>query len=102
MRNYEPLPKIPWFAGWNASRSSLLPATSSPIPELQNACAFAPMTRTFRSEVQEPQNGQLWGLQTCGSVWVCPVCGAKVVERRRGEIQQAMAMHRACGGEVHL
>ena len=23
------------------------------------------------------------GLQTCGSVWVCPVCGAKVVERRR-------------------
>ena len=53
-------------------------------------------------EVQEPQDGQLWGLQTCGSVWVCPVCGAKVVERRRGEIQQAMAMHRACGGEVHL
>ena len=42
------------------------------------------------------------GLQTCGSVWTCPVCGAKVVERRRGEIQQAMAMHRACGGEVHL
>ena len=42
------------------------------------------------------------GLQTCGSVWVCPVCGAKVVERRRGEIQQAMAQHRACGGEVHL
>ena len=81
---------------------SLLPATSSPIPELQNACAFAPMTRTFRSGSQEPQNGQLWGLQTCGSVWVCPVCGAKVVERRRGEIQQAMAMHRACGGEVHL
>ena len=25
------------------------------------------------------------GLQTCGSVWVCPVCGAKVVERRRGK-----------------
>ena len=23
------------------------------------------------------------GLQTCGSVWTCPVCGAKVVERRR-------------------
>ena len=25
------------------------------------------------------------GLQTCGSVWTCPVCGAKVVERRRGD-----------------
>ena len=42
------------------------------------------------------------GLQTCGSVWTCPVCGAKVVEAAQEKIQQAMAMHRACGGEVHL
>lgn len=42
------------------------------------------------------------GLQTCGSVWNCPVCGAKIAERRRVEIQDAMAQHRATGGEVHL
>ena len=42
------------------------------------------------------------GLQTCGSVWTCPVCSAKIAERRRIEIQQAMAMHRASGGDVHL
>ena len=48
MRNYEPLSKIPWRDGWNASRSSQLPETSSPIPELQNACVFAPTTRTCR------------------------------------------------------
>jgi hypothetical protein len=30
------------------------------------------------------------GLQTCGSVWVCPVCAAKVQERRRLEIASAM------------
>jgi len=30
------------------------------------------------------------GLATCGSVWVCPVCAAKVQERRRVEIAQAM------------
>ena len=42
------------------------------------------------------------GLQTCGSVWTCPICAAKIAERRRLEIQDAMAQHRAQGGEVHL
>jgi hypothetical protein len=30
------------------------------------------------------------GLQTCGSVWTCPVCAAKIQERRRLEIAQGM------------
>ena len=29
------------------------------------------------------------GLVTCASVWVCPVCSAKITERRRAEIQAA-------------
>ena len=74
-----------------------------PIPELQNACVFAPTIGTCRcGSPKKHKTASYGGLQTCGSVWVCPVCGAKVVERRRGEIQQAMAQHRACGGEVHL
>lgn len=28
------------------------------------------------------------GLQTCGSVWVCPCCASKVEERRRQQIEQ--------------
>jgi hypothetical protein len=42
------------------------------------------------------------GLQTCGSVWVCPVCNAKISERRRAELLSAMAMHKAQGGAVYL
>jgi len=30
------------------------------------------------------------GLQTCGSVWTCPVCAAKIQERRRIEIASAI------------
>lgn len=30
------------------------------------------------------------GLVTCGSVWACPVCAARIQERRRAELQQAM------------
>jgi hypothetical protein len=42
------------------------------------------------------------GLQTCGSVWRCPVCSAKIAERRRVEIRQAMDAHRAVGGCVNM
>lgn len=42
------------------------------------------------------------GLQTCGSVWRCPVCSAKIAERRRVEILQAMEAHKAVGGCVNL
>lgn len=30
------------------------------------------------------------GLVTCGNVWVCPICAAKIQERRRQEVEQAI------------
>jgi hypothetical protein len=33
------------------------------------------------------------GLQTCGSVWVCPVCAKKITEVRRQEIEKAIENH---------
>lgn len=42
------------------------------------------------------------GLQTCGSVWACPVCNAKISERRRVELLTAMDMHKARGGTMFL
>jgi len=42
------------------------------------------------------------GLETCGSVWECPVCASKISERRRVEVQSAMATHKAKGGQVLL
>lgn len=42
------------------------------------------------------------GLQTCGSVWACPVCAAKISERRRIEIKAAIEQHVANGGGVYL
>jgi hypothetical protein len=51
---------------------------------------------------KEHQTTHYKGLQTCGSVWRCPVCAAKVVERRRPEIGQAMDGHKAAGGCVNL
>lgn len=42
------------------------------------------------------------GLQTCGSVWQCPVCAAKIAERRRVEVLAAMTAWKAQGGSVNM
>lgn len=51
---------------------------------------------------QEYRKASYKGLQTCGSVWACPVCAAKISERRRVELQSAMALHQAQDGQVWL
>lgn len=38
------------------------------------------------------------GLVTCGSVWACPNCAAKIQERRRCEIEQALSWHAEVNG----
>jgi Replication protein len=40
------------------------------------------------------------GLQVCASPWVCPVCAAKISERRRGELLQALTEWKSLGGSV--
>lgn len=40
------------------------------------------------------------GLQTCASVWACPVCSAKISERRRAELLALIEAHEAAGGVV--
>lgn len=37
----------------------------------------------------EHRSASYGGLQTCGSVWACPVCAAKISERRKAEILTA-------------
>ena len=41
-------------------------------------------------------------LQLCGSVWNCPVCAAKISEKRRTELKKGIAQHRNNGGYVYL
>ncbi|MGL5290715.1 MAG: protein rep, partial [Vibrionaceae bacterium] len=48
---------------------------------------------------KEHGSGHYKNLATCGSVWACPVCTAKIQERRRQEIAQAMQQQYASGGQ---
>lgn len=40
------------------------------------------------------------GLQTCGSVWLCPRCACKVQERRRSEMAVIFMAHQADGKDA--
>lgn len=42
------------------------------------------------------------GLMACGSVWTCPVCAAKVSERRRNELRDALNIARQFGYQVNF
>lgn len=42
------------------------------------------------------------GLQVCSNPWLCPVCGRKIRERRKMELQAAIAAARAMGWQVYL
>ena len=42
------------------------------------------------------------GLVTCGSVWHCPICAAKIAARRREEIATVLSGHAAEGGAVWM
>lgn len=52
-------------------------------------CRFARLGMTQIHRSRQHSVAFYGGLETCGSVWACPVCSAKVQERRREEIAQA-------------
>lgn len=91
--------------GRRVERFALQSVARSILPKSRTAKCLR--IRAFDRDVQvwkskEHKTASYAGLQTCGSVWACPVCAAKIAERRRAELQQAMEMHKASGGSVLL
>ena len=85
------------------ARFSLQSVARSILPKSRTAKCLR--IRAYGQEVQvwkhhEHNTAAYGGLQTCGSVWSCPVCAAKIAERRRAELQAAMALHRSGVGSV--
>lgn len=58
--------------------------------------------RVYRRGEGEKASTYYDGLQVCGSVWCCPVCSAKIIEKKRRQLILAMKAHRAAAGGVML
>lgn len=87
-------------------RFALQSVARSILPKSQTAkCLRVPFRPTGAVDVffsPRHQSASYGGLVTCHSVWVCPVCSAKISERRRVEIQSAIRAWEAQGGSVAL
>ncbi len=46
--------------------------------------------------------GYVAGVETCGSVWVCPVCAAKISEGRRKDVAECLDAHVMTAGNVFM
>jgi hypothetical protein len=42
------------------------------------------------------------GLIQCGSVWLCPVCAAKITEKKRKQLKHVNDKHKEWGGSIYL
>ena len=87
-------------------RFALQAVARSLLPRSRTAgCLRYPFRRSGEVDVwfsPKHQSAAYGGLVTCASVWACPVCAAKITERRRVEIQTAVAAWEARGGSVVL
>ena len=91
--------------GFRAERFALQEVARSILPTSRTAkClrirAHGQQAQVWRSK--EFGTASYGGLQTCGSVWACPVCAAKIAERRRAEVVAAMTAHKVAGGCVNM
>ena len=77
------LPQDP--AAVRLERFALQSVARSILPKARTAkCLRVPFARSvgvFHSQAQE--SAHYGGLVTCASVWACPICAAKISERRR-------------------
>lgn len=73
-----------------------------------NACLRVPRKGADAVEVWRKRGadanvaGHFKGVVVCGSGWLCAVCGSKISERRREELQRAVTGWQAEGGSVCL
>ena len=68
------------------------------------ACHTNPIKNATSVDVWAKQGvalpGHFVGLQTCALPWLCAVCAPKIAERRSTEIEYAMTVCKAQGGQV--
>lgn len=61
-----------------------------------------PLVEVWKSRDLQKPNAYYKGLYTCGSVWMCPVCAAKITERRRIELQEVIDASHEIGELVFM
>jgi Replication protein len=91
-------------AGWRrGARMNLraLAAADPDTPQRQRNCGAVPVGDQVEIRVKDG-SAYYAGLETCGNVWLCPVCSAKIHRRRADELRDALQAWEAEGGAASL
>jgi hypothetical protein len=67
-----------------------LAAADPATPMRQRNCGAVPIGDQVEIRVKDG-SAYYAGLETCGSVWLCPVCSAKIHHRRAAELREALS-----------
>jgi hypothetical protein len=78
-----------------------LAAADPDTPERQRNCGVAPIDSQVEIRLKDA-SAYYCGLETCSSVWLCPVCSAKIHHRRAGELRDTLATWQADGHAATL
>jgi hypothetical protein len=66
-----------------------LAAADPDTPERQRNCGAVPVLDQVEIRIKDG-SAYYCGLETCGNVWLCPVCSAKIHHRRAAELREAL------------
>jgi hypothetical protein len=66
-----------------------LAAADPDTPQRQRNCGAAPVGDQVEIRIKDG-SAYYCGLETCGNVWLCPVCSAKIHHRRAAELRDAL------------
>lgn len=85
------------------ARFQLQRAAQGLLPQQRVAhCHRSTMSSAGVAVFRSTDGASYGNLSTCGSVWHCPVCSAKITETRRQELQAAINAWAKQDGEVYL
>jgi Replication protein len=78
-----------------------LEAADPDTPERQRNCGAVPVGTEVEIRVKDG-SAYYCGLETCGNVWLCPVCSAKIHHRRATELRDALTTWETDGRAASL
>jgi hypothetical protein len=71
-----------------------LAASDPDTPERQRNCGVVPVSSEVEIRIKDG-SAYYCGLETCGNVWLCPVCSAKIHKRRSAELRTGLTAWQA-------
>lgn len=93
--------KPPRRTSWRTRRYTLRRTSARVVGGRQARCGVAPILSQV--DIAERHGRNIFrGLETCGSVWTCPVCAVKVTEARREELKTLLDRHLGAGGRAAM